>query len=536
MLQVELKKILFHHKGLLLLLIALAAYAVFCIGSGYDSSYVIDQNEDTYLAYMERWQGEITEEKAQEMEAEYAEATRSDDGRKAAFLTIYNQYYYAKEDPAHRFLMDERGWDTLLTHDGVNVILLLFLLALCVPVFCGEYQCGMAQILRSCRNGRWRLAGIKLGSMATLAFFVAALFQLVQFVVVALSVGLDGASYPLHSLSFFESSPYLISIGQAYGIVVLSRCLGAAWFAILIALLSILLRQTVLATFSGIAISILPHLIGGSFLKYVLPLPAGLLAGTGYVWGTLTEIGYDEDWNLIDIVTFPGITPEQFDFLMVLFLAIICLLIWLCLRFYVGRRKAISARPLLTVVLILCMTVSLTGCGQSNSGEITHDFLTDASKGENSAYTVELDMVKNTITATSKATGETILLTRGPFGQFGAISSIYVGEDACYYASNGEAGDGFQIYRIDFKNFSTRLFFSTGSDNTATFWGLLDHEPTVDELLADVGSITSFVVNGNYIYYLLGGRLYKVFRWTGYETVIVSSTEKMQSLEYENIH
>ena len=109
MLQVELKKILFHHKGLLLLLIALAAYAVFCVGSGYDSSYVIDRNEDTYLAYMERWQGEITEEKAREMEAEYAETTRSDDGRKAAFLTIYNQYYYAKEDPAHRFLMDERG-------------------------------------------------------------------------------------------------------------------------------------------------------------------------------------------------------------------------------------------------------------------------------------------------------------------------------------------------------------------------------------------------------------------------------------------
>ena len=314
MLQVELKKILFHHKGLLLLLIALAAYAVFCVGSGYDSSYVIDRNEDTYLTYMERWQGEITEEKAQEMEAEYAEATRSDDGRKAAFLTIYNQYYYAKEDPAHRFLMDERGWDTLLTRDGVNVILLLFLLALCVPVFCGEYQCGMAQILRSCRNGRGRLAGIKLCVMAALAVLATVLFQLVQFVVVALSVGLDGASYPLQSLSFFEHSPYLISVGQAYGIVVLSRCLGAAWFAILIALLSILFRQTVLTTFSGIAVSILPHLIGGSFLKYVLPLPAGLLAGTGYVWGTLTEVGYDEDWNLIDIVTFPGITPEQFGY------------------------------------------------------------------------------------------------------------------------------------------------------------------------------------------------------------------------------
>lgn len=121
----------------------------------------------------------------------------------------------------------------------------------------------------------------QIGRNAALSILATALFQLVQFVVVALSVGLDGASYPLQSLSFFEHSPYLISVGQAYGIVVLSRCLGAAWFAILIALLSILFRQTVLTTFSGIAVSILPHLIGGSFLKYVLPLPAGLLGRTG---------------------------------------------------------------------------------------------------------------------------------------------------------------------------------------------------------------------------------------------------------------
>ena len=139
------------------------------------------------------------------------------------------------------------------------------------------------------------------------------------------------------------------------------------------------------------------------------------------------------------------------------------------------------------------------------------------------------------LTATSKATGEAILLTRDPFGQAGAISSIYVDEDACYYASSGEVGDGFQIYRIDLKDFSTRLYFSTGSDNMATFWGLLDHEPTVDELLADVGSITSFVVDGNYIYYLQGGRLYKVFRWTGWETVVVPNVEGMHSLEYMSV-
>ena len=128
-------------------------------------------------------------------------------------------------------------------------------------------------------------------------------------------------------------------------------------------------------------------------------------------------------------------------------------MVWLCLRFYVGRRKAISTRPLLTAVLILCMTVSLSGCGHSNSSEITHDFLADASKGENRAYTVELDMVENTITATSKATGEAILLTRDPFGQSGTISSIYVDEDACYYASSGEVGGWLSDFTESIKGF-----------------------------------------------------------------------------------
>lgn len=88
-----------------------------------------------------------------------------------------------------------------------------------------------------------------------------------------------------------ECNPVTISVG--------ALCSGILWGVPvrdganppLLPLLSILFRQTVRTTFSGIAISILPHLIGGSFLKYVLPLPAGLLAGTGYVWGDT-----DRDW------------------------------------------------------------------------------------------------------------------------------------------------------------------------------------------------------------------------------------------------
>lgn len=534
MLQVELKKILFHQKGLLILLFALLAYAIFCLASGYDSSYAIDRNEDIYLSYLNRWEGKITEQKAQEMETEYAEAVSSDDGKKTAFLTVYNQYYYAKEDTTHRYLMDERGWNTLLTHDGLNFIMLLCLLSFSVPVFCTEYQCGMDQIFRSCRNGRGRLACMKLLTMMALSIGIVFLFQLVQFSVVFLSVGLNGGSYPLQSLSYFADSPYWITIGQAYAIVVLCRCIGAAWFAVLIALLSILFQRAVLTAFAGIAVSALPHLIGSSFIKYILPIPSGMLAGTGYVWGTLTEVGYDENWNLIDIVTFPGIAPKKLCLLLILFLVVISLMFFLAFRNYVGKRRTKLPRTAISAVFIVLLAVSLTGCGGTSNSAVSHDFLADATQGENSVYTVDLDMVENEIYATDKITGESILLTRDLFHDVASISCIYVDEEACYYCTQVDTGSGFQIYRIDLTDFSTKLFYSSGSDNTAMFWGLYEKDLTVDELLADIEPISSFVVDGSHIYYLQCEQLYQVCRFTGRETVAVSNTADMDTLTYQS--
>lgn len=534
MLQVELKKILLHQKGLPILLLSLCVYAILCIGNGSDSSYVIDRNEDIYLSYMDRWQGVITEKTAKEMEAEYYEVNRSNDGKKTAFMVIYNQYYYAKEDVERRYLMDERGWNTLLTHDGLNFVMLLCLLAFSVPVFCNEYQCGMDQIFRSCRNGRNRLACIKLLIMMAVAVFAATLFQLIQLTIVAISVGLDGASFPLQSLAFFEDSPYIITIGQAYAIVFLCRCIGAAWFALLIAMLSILFRRVVLTAFTGIACSVLPHLIGSNFIKYILPLPAGMLAGTGYLWGILTEPGYNENWELIDIVTFPGISPMQFGFLLVVFLLIIVLMFYISLRGYVGRRKTHISRSALSATMLLLLITSLTGCTSNGGDEVIHDFLADATQGENSTYCIELNMLENEIYATDKETGEVILLTRDPLHKQGLISSIYINESACYYSTQGNAGEGFEIYRVDLNSFSTQLYFSNTSDNASSLWGLYQHELTKDEILADIGSISSFAVDDGCIYYLRAERLYKVCRLSVHETVVVSDTGKMQTLIYQN--
>ena len=135
----------------------------------------------------------------------------------------------------------------------------------------------------------------------------------------------------------------MLTIGQAYGIVVLCRIVGAVWFSVVIAFLSVWCKKTVLTVFAGISISLLPHLLGNSFLKYVLPLPAGLLAGTGYLWGTLTEPQYNDDYTEIkDAVIFRGVSPKEFCVLLGLFIMVLLVLRVLTVRRYVGRKSRAS--------------------------------------------------------------------------------------------------------------------------------------------------------------------------------------------------
>lgn len=482
MLKVEWKKLLLYQRGSLIVLVSLLAYAVLCLASGCDTTNAITQNEGAYLAYIQRWQGELNAQKETELRAEY-DALNHSRGQetqesKAAFMEVYNQYYYAKENPIRRYLMDERGWNTILTHDNANFLLLLCLLALCVPVFCGEYNCQMDQLLRSCRNGREQLARDKLLNMVAAAVLVTLLFQGVQILTVGLDAGLSGISYPLQSLSFFEASPYMLTIGQAYGIVVLCRVAGAAWFAVVIALISVLCRKTVLTIFAGISVSLLPHLFGGGFLKYVLPLPAGLLAGTGYLWGTLTEPRFNSDFTEIDdVVVFRGVSPKEFLILLGLFSIILLLLLAFTVRRYVGRKLSVDIRLSRCAVLMgILSLLFLTSCSGSSSAESVYDFFGGNDHGENTNYTIDLDVLENTIYATDRQSGETIRLNRNNFQPKGDIFAIYVTESTCYYAkqnTNG-TGEGVWVYGINLDDFSEWLAYSSVPDNTSDFWGLYE--------------------------------------------------------------
>ncbi len=482
MLKIELKKLWFYQHGVIILLFSLLAYAIICLASGFDSTKAIAQNEAAYLSYIQRWQGKLNEQKVSEMQEEYYRLNHAGNqemqANKAVFMEVYNQYYYAKEDPSRRFLVDERGWNTILTHDSVNFLLVLCLSALCVPVFCGEYSCQMDKLLRSCRNGREQLAEYKLMIMAAAAMIAVLLFQGVQFLTVAMTAGLSGFSYPLQSLSFFETSPYTLTIGQAYVIVVLCRIAGAAWFAVMTAFLSVWCRKTVLTIFSTISLSIFPHLFGDSFFKYVLPLPSGLLAGTGYLWGTLTVPRYNDDYTEInDAVIFRGLSQKEFCALLGLFAVVILILLFFTVRRYAGRKpQAVIRIPICAVLIVSLSFLLLTGCAGERKIESVYDFFGNSDYGENADYTIKLDMLENTIYATIRQSGEAVLLNRSTFQPQGDIFAIYVTESTCYYAvqNTSGTGEGVWVYGVDLYDFSEWLAYSNVPDNTADFFGLFN--------------------------------------------------------------
>lgn len=469
MLKTEWKKIWFYQKGLLILVLALCAQIVLSLASSVDTTNAISQDEDAYTAYIQTWHGLLTEQMAAEIEAEYYALNHAGDPsavpQKAAFMELYDQYTYVKENESRRYLLDERGWNTILTHDSFPFVLTLCLLALCVPVFCTEYERDMAGLLRSTENGRGKLARRKLFLMMAVAGGVSIIMQAVQFAVAALSCGMAGWDYPLQSLRFFENSPYLITIGQAYVLVLLFRTLGAMWFAVLIALISVLARRTVLTVFIGIAAVLLPFLFGGSFLKYVLPLPAGWMAGTGYFWGRLSEPQYLEQ-EIREVVTFRGLTPMELAILCLAFTILFGITVFLTVRFYVGKRRKRSFHRLPCAALLLVIAL-LSGCA-ADSENLTTD------TGESSRYTIELDRDENAIYATDRESGERFLLNRDPFSAPGEILGIRVTENAVIYAKEvtGQRDSGVLLYQISLRDFSEQMIGATLPDNLADFWGL----------------------------------------------------------------
>lgn len=573
MLYQEWRKILIKQKGLLVIAMMIILKIALTLQQGYDSDLIINRNPEGYTAYIKLYEGKLTKAKEQQLQDEYyavVHATAELDGlarqwkdgiigqdvyeqtskqyyerikNNAVFNVVYNQYYYAKEAPEERYLMDERGWSTLLAHSRPDFVLLLCLIIVLTPLFCYEYESGMDSLLLSSSRGKYQTGVVKLAIGAMLVMTITVLFTVIEYFCLDGMVGLKNGSFPLQSLEFFANSDYPITLNQAFLILLLVRMLGAALFAGCISLTGIITKNTVITLFISSVLIFLPYILFPSKpWLYYLPLPSGLLAGTGYLWGTVYESAYNDQGSVEKIVQFQAIGRKTFLFLIAGYAIEMALFYLYSLKKYskymlkrrLKNRKRNKSPLSLSLLIICCLIIS--GCEHAGKAKdiFTFDARDARNYGETAGYAIKLDEENNIITAKSIDTGEEFLLTREPFIQKGDISVIFVRDGWCYYVTQTLGTEGIRIYGIDLKDFRQKLIYNSVPENTEDFFGIASGQQDLEEMSRNTSLIYCLVLNENYIYFVVNSELVKINRNTGRETIIARDAKGGMSLVYYN--
>jgi len=571
----ELKKILIKQRGIIVIFIMVLLKVILTLSNGYDSHYIIDQNPDGYSFYINQYKGKLTEKKEQEIKSEYYAvghaagelenlSSRWREGKidkiqyeslskeyyerqknSAVFNVVYNQYYYVKEAPDLRYIMDNRGWSTLLSHDNPDFLFLLCLILILTPLFCNEYESGMNSLLLSSRNGKYRTGVYKLLIGIILAVGITVLFSLIEFICINDMVGLNDGGFPLQSLELFQNSDYYITMNQAFIAIVLFRILGAMLLAAFISILGIFTGKSIITLFLGSVLTFLPYIfLKGNSLIFFLPLPSGLLSGVGYLWGTSYISSIDQSGNAVNMVQFQEINKAGLGFLMAGFVVETGLLLLCCLKKYSGYTLRFKNHEVRTKMICgcLCMiavcSIFIGGCTIDRAKDnFTVNALDSIKYGKTDKYNINFDAAKRNITAANKKTGEIIDLIREPFEQDAEIAAIFVHDEYCYYLSRIPQAEGIRVYEIDMKNFERKLIFNNVRENKEDLFGTLYKVNVIKNFSEKIDTylpIFCFFFNKEYIYYGVDSRIVRIDRLTGRETVVASDVAEWKSLFYHN--
>lgn len=359
----ELYKLLIKKHILLLFVLFILLYGVFNMISPQPSDFTDKVQQETYESYMQQLTGPLTAEKedfilseqekysqsakrVEQITNDYAAGKINDVEydtliekestymiNEPVFKQIERHYNYIKEDAEHRYFMDYTGWNLLMGKEAINYILLFFILISTTIVFNCEYESGMFIINSTCKYGKKRTILNKIIIGLLIALFSSLLFAGIDIIATSIQTPLIHGNYPIQSLPFFSNYLGELSLIKAYSIVVLLNIFGCCYASTLIMCLSVLSKSTMTTLFINLAINIVPYILSiSSRVKYLLPLPGGLLAGTGYFVGSVKDVDSGK-------TVLPAISSLELIALVLTILIIMIISIIIMFRFYVPKRK-----------------------------------------------------------------------------------------------------------------------------------------------------------------------------------------------------
>lgn len=309
--QKELKKILTHQKGILILAVCLLLKTLLLGFFPEQKDQRIRLSQKQYDKYLAQLYGENTEEKLEYILTEYQTCRETKDQwdlmqtrYKAGKLTeeawkeYCDAYTYAELHinsagifaekakqfadqpqelpPAHYIY--EYGWQTVYTLLQFPDIFLPFgLLLLAAQSFSLEASGGMLPVLLAARDGRRRLFWAKLLALLTVGLLATLLGGGLEVLVFYLRGFLNDGGVPVYSVSAMTNCRLNLSLAQGYALCFGLRLAATLLFMALVYGLPVWLRSATNVIFAGLCILGLPLLWGGTLALF---FHGGLLSGT----------------------------------------------------------------------------------------------------------------------------------------------------------------------------------------------------------------------------------------------------------------
>lgn len=512
MLMQESYKLFIKQKIWIFIMILLAVRMVSVGVTGYDSHYMIDENEKYYNAYLKKYEGKITDAKQKQIEKEYKRINSSgnellaSEQKNKAFQVIYDQYTYEREKGSG-YILETRGWQSILEHDNLDFSLIICIIILMTALWGNEYEKQMDMMLRSCKKGKYQtpFAKVMLGGIISIA--LSAIFQLIQIIYLAGSVGLSHGNYPIQSLKFFQHFSYHITLSSAVVMVFIIRLIGAVLLAFMTMLINIWIKRKTVSMIISMAGIVLTTIIfrSGSMI-YKLPLPLGSLKAAGYLWPPQFDSQYVGS-KLVKVCTFKEISHRMFMAVNAMFMTEMMILGVLCVIFFSKWRiKKIHIYKKTIRLMTICFiasTLFATGCSQNTNHSKVEVSISKEDTQEKAVWngkTIEIDYDNNNIIYTDKS-GKKEMLIRDVFPSKLIIQKIFIYQNDCYYLSENDESNGICIRKIDLKNFDNTLIYDSTDENIENYFGIIQRQKTYDEEFNDTEETKWFFVTDGYIYW-----------------------------------
>lgn len=538
MLSEESKKFFIKQHGMVWLVVLLIVQIIVTLCHGYYSHYMIDENEDEYQSYIEKYGGPLTRQKSDEIEAEYNRLLHQDSKKvknsreRKAFQVIYHQYTYEKGLDAG-FIYDYRGWQTLLYIDNTPYLLVISIILIVTMIYSVEYDSDMYTMLLTGKKSRYGCGTSKILLSVSISIFLGATFQFIKAEYLAVTVGLPYPLAPLDTLEVFNGTIWNMSLARtavsAFFIRILGCMLMASCTALVIVLVKNRILTIVLCTLSRLIIDIV---CGRSDIVYFLPL--GLIKGCGYFYPSRYELVIEED-GLKTRCVFHAIERNQFITLITSYIIALVIISFASYCLFSKTRR-------LRMIAFLVVPFVLSGCGAISDTSVKGKIVIPYGE-ENHMSTVingskcdiSIDFDNNTLIKTEND-GSTERVLNNAFPYENSIDLVFVNGSKCYYLMENDEDSGIYIRCMDLMTNKDSYIYSDMKNNSEDFYNLLTSyrdEDSVEDSFATVSKVDWFFVADGRVIYMKDNCIRGINLKTSRQQVVADDVED-GDVTYEN--